>query len=78
MLAAYTEQNSEMDYTTKESLQKEFESYTEVVALIGITLSAVIAFVGTLNFSNAMSIQIIFRKREFAMLQSIVERLREE
>lgn len=70
-LAAYTEQNSEMGYTTKESLQKEFESYTEVVALIGIALSAVIAFVGILNFSNAMITQIISRKREFAMLQSI-------
>lgn len=68
---SYAAQNPQMGYVTKEALQKEFESSTAAVALIGITLSAVIAFVSILNFSNAMITRILSGKREFAVLQSI-------
>ncbi len=70
-LRSYTEQNGKMGYVTKEALRKEFENMTAMVALIGITLSTVVVLVGILNFSNAMITQILSRKREFAMLQSI-------
>ena len=60
-----------MGYLTKEVLQKEFKNMINVIATIGIALSGVIALIGILNFINAILTQIISRKREFAMLQSI-------
>lgn len=68
---AYTDQHPEMGYLTMEVLQKEFRNMMNVVATIGIALSGVIALIGILNFINAILTQIISRKREFAMLQSI-------
>ncbi len=68
---SYADEHAEMGYVTKESLRKEFENMVMVIATIGITLSVVIAFIGILNFINAMITEIISRKREFAMLQSI-------
>lgn len=41
------------------------------VSMIGVTLAVVIAFIGVLNFINAVFTGIISRKQEFAMLQSI-------
>ena len=60
-----------MGYLTKEVLQKEFKNMINVIATIGIALSGVIALIGILNFINAILTQILSRKREFAMLQSI-------
>lgn len=68
---AYTDQNPQMGYVTKESLKKEFENMVTVIGTIGIFLAAVIAFIGILNFINAMVTSILSRRREFAMLQSI-------
>lgn len=68
---AYTDRNANMGYMTKESLRKEFETMMTVIATIGITLAVVIALIGILNFVNAMITEMISRKREFAMLQSI-------
>lgn len=70
-LEAYTENNPEMAYTSKETLEDEFEGMVGIMATFGITLSAVIALIGILNFTNAMITEVISRKREFAMLQSI-------
>ncbi len=60
-----------MGYVTKESLRKEFSNMVTIVGTIGISLSAVIALIGILNFINAMVTSILLRRREFAMLQSI-------
>ncbi len=60
-----------MGYASKQSLEKEFSGMVGVISVIGITLSGVIAFIGILNFINAVFTGIISRKREFAMLQSI-------
>ena len=70
-LSAYTEKDPEMGYAGKASLQKEFDNMVRIVAVIGIALAAVIALIGVLNFTNAMVTEVIARKREFAMLQSI-------
>lgn len=68
----YTEKiNVQMGYLSKESLQREFDGMIRVVSVIGISLTAVIALIGILNFVNAMITGIIARKRELAMLQSI-------
>lgn len=70
-LQAYTEKDPEMGYVSKASLQKEFDDMVMIVAVIGIALAAVIALIGILNFTNAMITEVISRKREFAVLQSI-------
>lgn len=68
---AYTNEHTTMGYTTKESLRREFANMVTVIATIGISLAAVIALIGILNFVNAMITGILSRRREFAMLQSI-------
>lgn len=60
-----------MGYISKASLQQEFEGMSLVIATIGISLASVIALIGILNFINSVLTEIISRKREFAMLQSI-------
>ncbi|MDO4337731.1 MAG: ABC transporter permease [Eubacteriales bacterium] len=71
-LKDYTEnRNPEMGYLSKNTLRKEFSGMVGVISTIGIALSSVIAFIGILNFINAVITGIIARKREFAMLQSI-------
>lgn len=60
-----------MGYVSKGTLQSEFVNMVTVVTTIGIALAGLIALIGTLNFINAVITEIISRKREFAMLQSI-------
>ncbi|MDY3729246.1 MAG: FtsX-like permease family protein [Candidatus Choladocola sp.] len=60
-----------MGYASKNSLKKEFSGMTNVIGTIGISLAGVIAFIGILNFINAVFTGILARKYEFAMLQSI-------
>lgn len=71
-LEEYTQnQNPWMGYLSKASLQEEFNSMVLAVSSVGVSLAAVIGLIGILNFINAMLTEIISRKREFAMLQSI-------
>lgn len=69
---AYTETvNPYMGYVSKRTLENEFKEMTNVIATIGIVLAGVIAFIGILNFINAMYTGVNARRQEFAMLQSI-------
>lgn len=45
--------------------------YLSMVRIVGYTLSSILALVGLLNFFNMMSTNILIRKRELAMMQSI-------
>ena len=67
----YSDSHAMMGYVSLDMLRKEFENMTMVVAIVGITLAAVVALIGILNFINAITTEIISRRREFAMLQSI-------
>ena len=67
----YSDSHAMMGYVSLDMLRKEFENVTMVFAIVGITLAAVVAFIGILNFINAITTEIISRRREFAMLQSI-------
>ncbi|MDE7276773.1 MAG: ABC transporter permease, partial [Lachnospiraceae bacterium] len=67
----YSEAHQEMGYVSKDSLREEFEGMITVISTLGIALCAIIALIGMLNFVNAVVTEIISRKREFAMLQSI-------
>lgn len=63
--------NRDMGYLSKENLMEGFQTMIGSIRMIGISLSAVIAFIGILNFINSMITGIIARKREFAILCSI-------
>lgn len=64
-----TDQN--MDFDSKASLISEFESMQNTYKTVGITLSALVALIGIMNFINAVITSINARRREVAMLQSI-------
>ena len=63
--------NKNMGYLTKDSLEEGFQTMIGSIRMIGIALSAVIAFIGILNFINSIITGILARKHEFAVLCSI-------
>ena len=60
-----------MGYLTKSSLEEGFQTMIGSIRMIGIALSAVIAFIGILNFINSIITGILARKHEFAVLCSL-------
>lgn len=63
--------NTSLPITSRQSLIMQYEAETRSSAVMGNTISVVIALVGILNFINSMVTAIFSRKREFAILQSI-------
>lgn len=71
-LKDYTENiDPTLDYESKQSYMDEFKEFKNMFLLLGSVLSAIVGFVGILNFLNAILTSIMSRQREFAMLQSI-------
>lgn len=71
-LSDYTENiDPTLDYQSKQTYIDEFNSFRNMFALLGGTLSAIIAVIGVLNVFNAILTGITSRRRELAMLQSI-------
>jgi len=60
-----------MNYESKQTFVKEFESLKNMFNLCGNTLVFVIGVIGILNFINSILTSIISRKHEFAIMQSI-------
>ncbi|HHX61430.1 MAG TPA: FtsX-like permease family protein [Epulopiscium sp.] len=60
-----------MDFNSKASLAAEYNSTQRTFKTVGITLSALVALVGIMNFVNTVITSIISRRREIAMLQSM-------
>jgi putative ABC transport system permease protein len=68
----YTESEQPLlNYESKSVKANEFEGLRLLILSVGGLLSGIIAFIGVLNFVNAMLTGIIARRREFAMMQSI-------
>lgn len=63
--------NPKMDYQSKQSLSEEFSLMTRGFLIIGIAIAIVIGMIGILNFMNTMMTNVISRRMEIAMLQSI-------
>lgn len=61
----------ELVLTTRESLEKEFSTETNMFSVIGGCLSFILAIIGILNLINAMVTSILARKQEFAMMQAV-------
>ena len=71
-LADYTEHAAPaLDYESKGTYAREFESMRSMFLLLGGTLSFIVGLVGVLNFANAILTGIAARRRELAVLQSI-------
>lgn len=71
-LADYTENvNPDLNYESTKFFVDEFNGFRSMFALLGGTLSAIIAVIGVLNVFNAILTGITSRRRELAMLQSI-------
>lgn len=60
-----------MQYESKESVMKEFESTKNTFKSVGTVLSVLLAFIGIMNFINTIVTSVTSRKRELAMLQSV-------
>lgn len=72
MLDAYMRESGQnIPITSRQSMAEQYGRETRSSAVMGNTISIVIALVGVLNFINSMVTAIISRKREFAMIQSV-------
>ncbi|MDE6202595.1 MAG: ABC transporter permease, partial [Lachnospiraceae bacterium] len=63
--------DTSLPVTSRQSRAQQYEAETRSTAVMGNTISVVIALVGVLNFVNSMVTAIVSRKREFAMIQSV-------
>ena len=72
MLDAYTKTiDTSLPVTSRKTMAEQYEAETRASAVIGNTISVIIALVGVLNFINSMVTAIVSRKKEFAMIQSV-------
>lgn len=60
-----------LSVTSRDSMAQQYEKETRSSAVMGNTVSIVIALVGVLNFVNSMVTAVVSRKKEFAMIQSV-------
>lgn len=71
-LTAYCQNvNPDLKCTSKESIKREYDSYKNMVAVIGNLLGMILACIGILNFINTMVTSILSRKQEFAMMEAV-------
>lgn len=71
-LADYTQNvQTAYDYESKQTYEEEFDSFRNMLLLMGGVLSFIVGLVGVLNFLNAILTGILARHREFAILQSV-------
>ncbi len=63
--------DSSLPVTSRQSMAQQYENETRSSAVMGNTISVVIALIGVLNFVNSMVTAIVSRRREFAMIQSV-------
>lgn len=72
MLDAYTKtMDTSLPVTSRKTMTEQYEAETKASAVMGNTISIIIALVGVLNFINSMVTAIVSRKKEFAMIQSV-------
>ena len=72
MLDVYTKTiNTSLPVTSRKTITEQYKTETQASAVMGNTISVIIALVGVLNFINSMVTAIVSRKKEFAMIQSV-------
>jgi putative ABC transport system permease protein len=71
-LIAYTrDAEPDLAYISRATLKAEFDGLLRTYTALGGSLAFILALMGVLNFTNAITASIFSRKREFAMLQSV-------
>lgn len=70
-LENYVTTNNTMSFDSKQTYLNAFSEMKSTFVIIGGALGAIIAFIGIVNFFNAMVTSVFARKGEFAMLQSV-------
>lgn len=70
-LQELTGSSSHFDYSSIETVRKDFDQFIGAVKYIGGFLCAIVGVIAVLNFINAILTGIISRKREFALLQAV-------
>ncbi len=72
MIDTYTRTvDTSLPVTSRKTMTEQYEAETRASAVMGNTISVIIALVGVLNFINSMVTAIVSRKKEFAMIQSV-------
>lgn len=72
LLQAYQQtESADMNIVSRKTMEEQYEAETRSKAVMGYSVSIVIALVGILNYINSMVTAIISRKKEFAMIQSV-------
>lgn len=72
MLDVYTKTiDTSLPVTSRKTMTEQYKTETQASAVMGNTISVIIALVGVLNFINSMVTAIVSRKKEFAMIQSV-------
>lgn len=72
MIDEYTENvDTSLPVVSRKTMAAQYETETRASAVMGNTISVIIALVGVLNFINSMVTAIVSRKKEFAMIQSV-------
>lgn len=68
----YTEQEETgLDCILKQTYEQQFSEFVDMFWLVGGVLSFVLAFIGLLNFINAVVMGILTRRREFLMMEAV-------
>lgn len=72
MIDRYTENvDTSLPVVSRKTMAAQYETESRASAVMGNTISVIIALVGVLNFINSMVTAIVSRKKEFAMIQSV-------
>jgi len=71
ILSALLEDNADIEMVSKTDARKGLEDAKIILTVLGGGLALILAFIGVMNFINVMSVNVVSRRREFAILQSI-------
>ena len=71
-LENYTEnEQKNLTYVSKQTYDEEFSGFNRMFEIVGGGLSFVLAWIGVMNFINAIITGILARKKELAMMEAV-------
>ena len=66
-----THSNADIDVVSKIEGRKNFEDGKIILTVLGGGLALILALIGVMNFINVMFVNVMARRREFAIMQSV-------
>ena len=70
-LSSYVREDSSVAYTSTRLLKEQLDSVRSMILVIGGLIGCIMAVTGMINFTNMIITNIITRRHEFAVMQSI-------